>query len=101
MPTVADQKLFCVEPVYRDADPCEKAAISPPTLNSRHLCVYFLLSTRKGIAVLAAVRRKSNVTDREWVTFTETQAGSVRIDVDRDFLQEMARQIFADPRIKR
>jgi hypothetical protein len=95
LPVVTDQKLFCAEPVYRDAAPAEIAAIKPPTLNSRHLCVYFLLPIGKGIAVLAAVHRKSHPTDKKWVTFTETPAGITGIAVEQAFLQEIALQVRA------
>ncbi len=94
-PVVTDQELFFVEPVYRDANPGETAAIALPPLNARNLCIYFLIPTDKGFAVLAAAHRKSYPTDKKWVTFTETPAGVTGIDVEQDFLQEVAKQILA------
>ena len=95
-PVVTDQKLFFVEPVYRDANPGETAAIALPSLNARNLCIYFLVPTETGFLILAAAHRKSYPTDRKWVTFTETPAGVTGIDVERDFLQVVAKQILAD-----
>jgi hypothetical protein len=97
-PAVTDEEIFLVEPVYRDINPGEIAAIKPPTLNSRHLCVYFLLQAPKGVAVLAAAHRKSYATDKKWVTFAETPAGIRGIEVEQDFLREIAKKIERDLR---
>lgn len=94
-PVVTDQKLFFAEPVYRDATPGETAAITVPSLNALNLCVYFLVPTDIGIAVLAAYHHKSYPTDKKWVTFTETPDGVTGIDVEQDFLQEVAKQILS------
>ena len=87
--------------MYRDANPGETAAIALPSLNARNLCVYFLLPTDKGFAVMAAVHRKSYPTDKKWVTFTETPIGVTGIAVEQGFLQEVGKQIRADPHMKR
>ena len=98
-PVVTDQRLFFAEPVYREANPGELAAIALPSLNALNLCVYFFLPTDEGCAILAAAHHKSYPTDKKWVTFTETPAGVAGIEVEQEFLQTIAKPILADRRL--
>ncbi len=79
----------------------ELAAIRPPSLNSRHLCIYFLLPGPQKVGILAAVHRKSSPSDETGVKFNETFEGQTGVHVEEDFFQSMVNEIVRELHLKR
>ncbi|MGH8729306.1 MAG: hypothetical protein ACREV9_14400 [Burkholderiales bacterium] len=87
-----DERLFVISPVYREAQPRELSSITPPSLNARHLCNYFLIPmSAKELAIFAMVCLKERAEDEKWVKFTETPA-EVTASIDGQFITEVARE---------
>jgi hypothetical protein len=94
-----EQNLFYVSPVYREPHPGELASITPPSLNARFLCNYFLVPVPPNeIAILGMLCSKETADEKKWVTFTETPT-EVMAAVEVEFITAVAKEIAKNNRL--